>query len=164
MAQFKQWEFLIQKTVRKAGSRDTVNIPIPEQVKKLVGTENFVGPGVYWSLRKDNQSIILSNKPLSRDKYQSGIRSKIYDIDNLNEQGGRIRPPKDVADKWRSVPKSDDRVYFLAHERMLSGDIISTHLLTEEQILDLLKNNPDRAPRTVDSAFEVPAFGNDDRQ
>jgi len=135
-------------------------IPLPEPVKKLVGEEKLTqeGPVVHWNLEREHRYLVLANSGLRRQQYENVKQTKIYDIDTLDEDGGRIRPPSGIVDAWVGDPEAGDRVYYLAHRQMTNGDVKSVYLLTEGQVLNLLPQNKEHARSTVDSVFEVPGF------
>ncbi len=88
------------------------------------------------------------------------VLHKIYDIEDIDESGGRIRPPNEISSVWAADPNPGERVFYLTHRRMRSGAKSSVYLLSESQILNLLPgqtNNP-QANTVTESLFEVPGF------
>ena len=153
---FRGWEFLIQATVNSGGM-----IRLPEQVRETVATNHLTkGPAIHWSVENDDRYIVLSENPLEKDTYTNVGIYKIYDIEDLDESGGRIRPPGEISSVWAADPNPGERVFYLTHRRMRSGAKSSVYLLSEDQVLDLLPsraNNPQTSAIT-ESLFEVPGF------
>jgi hypothetical protein len=163
MVEFDTWDFLIQEEVTRSGARDSIMIRLPERVKKLVGEEKLTdtGPVVHWNVEREHKYLVLSNSGLRKNQYEAVKQTQIYDIDNLDQEGGRIRPPQGIINAWAGSPESGDRVYYLSHRQMINGEVQSVYLLTEDQILDLLPRNRNHAGSTIDSVFEVPGFNQD---
>lgn len=153
---FRGWDFLIQATVNSGGM-----IRLPEQVQETVATNHLTkGPAIHWSVENDNRYIVLSEKPLEKDAYTNVGIYKIYDIEDVDESGGRIRPPGEISSVWAADPNPGERVFYLTHRRMRSGTKSSVYLLSEAQILNLLPGrttNP-KASKITESLFEVPGF------
>lgn len=160
-----KWEFLIQEEVQSENL-----VPLPEPVKEQVGYEGIRGPMVWWSREQRHGLIVLSNSPLREEEkpYQNVGNTTIYDIDNLNEDGGRIRPPEGIIEEM-SVGEGD-RVFFLMHEQMRRGmgeaeTTGSVYLLPEGMILRFLPSEPGSVSEGrsdfQEGLFEAPAFASD---
>lgn len=160
MPGFDSWKFLIQSEVGTSGHRENIMLPLPEEIKEIVGEEKLTeeGPVVHWNLEREQRYLVLADSGLRRDRYEDVKQTQIYDIDALEEDGGRIRPPSGILDAWIGTPEPGDRVYYLSHRQMLNGDVQSVYVLTENQVLDLLPQNKNQARNTIDSVFEVPGF------
>lgn len=159
MESFDRWEFLIQKEVGSGGHRGNVMIPLPEQAKSLVGKKKLTNEiVVHWNVEKKNKYVILSSSGLRDEKYEDVKQSQIYDIDSLEDSGGRIRPPKGITHAWAASPQPGDRVFYLSHQQMINNSVSSVYLLTEEQMLSLLPRNRKNVSASIDSVFEVPGF------
>jgi hypothetical protein len=160
MDEFRSWEFLIQEQV-KSGDM----IRLPAVVKETVGVDHMLqGPSIFWSIENENRFIVLSQASLEKDAYTNVGIYEIYDIDSLDEDGARIRPPNDIGEVWAADPKPGERVFYLTHERMRQGQKPSVYLLSESQVLSLLPNRTTgRQQAITDSLFEVPGFGSSDR-
>lgn len=156
MDEFRGWEFLIQATVNSGGM-----IRLPDQVKETVAIDHLIeGPSIIWSIEDENRYIVLSDAALEKEAYSDIGTYKIYDVDDIDESGGRIRPPKRISSVWAADPQVGERVFYLTHERMCNGKKSSVYLLSEAQMLDLLPNQASqgRARTMTDSLFEVPGF------
>jgi len=158
MDEFEGWEFLIQATVNSGHM-----INLPGSVKNAVGEEHLLeGPVVHWSIEREKRYIVLSDSPLEKATYENLGTFKIYDIESLNEDGGRIRPPKDLSSVWAADPQPGERVFYLTHRRMCRGQKSSAYLLSEDQVLDLLpgQTSENKQGRSTDFLFQVPSFQN----
>lgn len=156
MDEFRGWEFLIQARVNAGGM-----IRLPEQVRETVAIDHMTkGPSISWSIEDENRYIVLSDSSLEKDTYTNIGIYKVYDIDDVDEDGGRIRPPKEISAVWAADPQVGERVFYLTHERMCRGKKSSVYLLSESQLLDLLPSRASRgqAQAMTDSLFEVPGF------
>jgi hypothetical protein len=156
MDEFRGWEFLIQETVNRERM-----IRLPEQVRETVAVNHLTkGPSICWSIEDENRYIVLSESSLEKDAYTNIGIYKIYDIDDVDEPGGRIRPPKEISSVWAADPQVGERVFYLTHEQMCRGPKPSVYLLSEAQVLDLLPNRAsnERTGAITDSLFEVPGF------
>ena len=153
---FRGWDFLIQATVNSGGM-----IRLPQQVQETVATNHLTkGPAIHWSVENDNRYIVLSEKPLEKDAYTNVGIYKIYDIEDVGETGGRIRPPGEISSVWAADPNPGERVFYLTHRRMRSGTKSSVYLLSEAQVLNLLpsRTTSPQTSRITESLFEVPGF------
>ncbi|WP_418282112.1 hypothetical protein [Halorubrum sp. DTA98] len=156
MTEFGGWEFLIQAKVNNGQM-----IRLPEQVQQTVATNHLTkGPSIFWSIENENRYIVLSESPLEKDSYTNIGVYKIYDIDELDAEAGRIRPPKEISSVWAADPRPGERVFYLTHKQMLRGKKSSAYLLSESQVLDLLpsRNTKSRTEGMTDSLFGVPGF------
>lgn len=156
MTKFGGWEFLVQAEVNTGQM-----IRLPKQVRETVATNHLTkGPSIFWSIEDENRYIVLSASPLEKDAYTNIGVYKIYDIDDVADDGGRIRPPKEISSVWAADPHPGERVFYLTHDRMCRGNKASVYLLSEAQILDLLpgRNDDHRADGMTDSLFGVPGF------
>lgn len=156
MTEFGGWEFLVQARVNNGQM-----VQLPGQVRETVATDHLTkGPSIFWSVEDENRYIVLSDSPLEKDSYTNIGVYKIYDIDDVTEEGGRIRPPKEISSVWAADPQPGERVFYLTHDRMCRGKKSSVYLLSESQILDLLpgRNDSRHAGGMTDSLFGVPGF------
>jgi len=156
MTEFGGWEFLVQARVNNGQM-----IRLPRRVRETVATDHLTkGPSIFWSIEEENRYIVLSESPLEKDAYANIGVYKIYDIDEVAAEGGRIRPPKEISAVWAADPQPGERVFYLTHQRMCRGQKSSVYLLSESQVLDLLPGRDDagRAGAMTDSLFGIPGF------
>jgi hypothetical protein len=157
------WEFLMQEEVLEENM-----IPLPEPIKETVGFEGLGSPMVWWSREENHGLIVLSNNSLSEAgrPYETLQNTSIYDVDSVEEEGGRIRPPDAIAENEMDIA-TGDRVFYLMHEEMQRGkgateQTGSVYLLPEDMILKLLPSKPGKSrPEASDfqeGLFRAPGF------
>lgn len=156
-----EWTLCIQEEVKANQS-----IPIPEEVLSQVGYNHDAhGPVIYWNYERNANYIILSNYALRGENYKEIERTKIYDIDDINEGRGRIKLPQAVDTKLKSHYLEGTRVNYMAYPEMLEEENPSVFLLPNEQMRKLIPAEardqlPDDSEIEVirESLMEIPAF------
>lgn len=157
----REWQLFVQEKVKANKS-----IPIPEDVLAVVGyNHEAYGPVIYWNYEKNAKYIILSNYPLREDNYVEIERTKIYDIDDVDDGRGRIKIPQALEETVKSYYFEGVRVNFLAHEEMVERDNPSVFLLPNQQLQRLLPaqardqiTESSETDEIRESLMDIPAF------
>jgi len=128
------WEIFLQEEVQKQRK-----IPIPTDVKTTVGFNNELhGPCVHINYERNASYIVLSRYPLREPNYQDVGRYKIHGVENIDEQGGRIRLPDSLDDMVKSYYYEGERVIYMAYQQMLDDENPTVFLLSNTKVIQLL--------------------------
>ncbi|MFC6720309.1 hypothetical protein [Halobacteriaceae bacterium SHR40] len=139
---------------------------MPREVLNSVGYDHEVhGPSIHWNYERNGDYIILSNYPLRESNYVDIERTKIYDIDTIDNGPGRIRIPGSMDDKVKSHFFEGTRVNYMAYTEMLEQDNPAVFVLSNPQLQQLLPREASEVITESDgsddldqSVFELPAF------
>lgn len=113
-----------------------LRIPIPKEVKKKVADDGDGGLKVHFGWYHKHDVPIISSDSLREDEYTSTDTVKIL-------SNGTIRPPRtDGQIDYISYAESNDCLYWIATEEMLSEGNVSSAYLTSREKLLMLINDP----------------------
>lgn len=125
----KRWE---EFWTQEVASNEQINLP--SKLEERIGSSKPLEGFVQWSVDKQAEVMVISNRKLQKDRYES--------IDHKKVTGtGQIRPPNEVQDEIPDPVYRGVTVFFLVHEGMLDDDPEtpnSAYLLTEAQAREFL--------------------------
>lgn len=110
------------------------------------------GESVEWNYEKNTGVAIVSNTPLTRERYHHIKRTKVLD------NGSNIRPPDDLVATLSRPVYPGLTVAYMAHEEMLEGEKRSVYILTEGQALELMGTSRADREELREILLKTPAF------
>lgn len=143
-----EWDVIRTRLVL---NNQKMNLPDVLQ-EKISYVHELHGESVEWNYEKNAKVAVISNSPLTKNRYVHAGRSKVLD------NGHNIRPPNKLVNQLSRPIYQGLTVVYLAREEMFKGQTRSVYLLTESQALELMGKPTDRSETLKDVLFKTPAF------